>query len=140
MGELEKASGCCSLCGAQAAAAAPGRGLASRCSAALFAAEARAARSGLAYAAGFAGLTYLFRHSAAALGSEWVGLPWLMLTYLWAASAPAAMALGLLAAAELDRSPRTAGRAQALAGYLVGLWGTLRLIVEAMEWFRQSLL
>lgn len=115
----------------------PGRAQTSRGVSALFAGEAGAARSGLAYAAGFAGLAFLFRHSAASLGSEWFGLPWLFLTYLLGgAAAPAAMALGLAAAAELDRSPRTAGRAQALVGYLIGLCGTLQLVNEAEAWFR----
>lgn len=133
MRELEKLLGCCSLCGARTSR--PGRALASRGVKALFAADVRA-RSGLAYAAGFAGLAYLFRFSAAALGSEWLGLPWLFVVYAWGASAPAAMALGIVAASELDRSPGTAGRAQAVLGYVIGLWGTLRLVAEAQMWFR----
>ncbi|HEV3470831.1 MAG TPA: hypothetical protein VG148_16025 [Pyrinomonadaceae bacterium] len=138
--ELERASGRCALCGARAgragAGAAGGGGrLAARAFSALFARETKS-RSGLAYAAGFAGLVYLFTPSAAALASEWLGLSGLLVAYLWGASAPAAMALGLAAAAELDSSPRAAGRAQALLGYLVGLWGTLRLVAEAQWWFR----
>jgi len=135
MGELEKILGGCSLCGARSRRGGAGRALAARGVGAIFAAEPRA-RSGLAYAAGFAGLAYLFRHSAAALGSEWLGLPWLWLTYAWGAWGPAAMALGIVAASELDRSPGTAGRPQAVLGYLIGLWGTLRLVAETQVWFR----
>lgn len=130
MGELERILGGCSLCGARRPP--EGRGLAALGASALFAGEARESRSGLAYAAGFAGLFYLFKASAVSFALWWLGPQGAALAYLWGASAPAAMALGLAAAAELDRSPQTAGRPQALLGFTVGLWGTLRLIFDAM--------
>lgn len=140
MKELERAAGNCPRCGAEvgrartrAVGGGAGRALGALAFSTLFAADPRA-RSGLAYAAGFAGLVYLFRPSAAALASEWLGLSGLFIVYLWGASAPLAMALGLTAASELDRSPRKSGRAQAAAGYLIGLWGTLQLVAETQAW------
>ena len=135
MREPERILGCCSLCGARRRAVAPGRGLAARGVSALFAGEARA-RSGLAYAAGFAGLFYLFKASAVSFALGWLGPPGVFLGYLWGASAPAAWALGLLAASELDRSPSLAGRSQALVGFLIGLWGTLHFVAETQAWWR----
>jgi hypothetical protein len=113
----------------------PGRSLAASACALLFAEEVRP-RSGLAYAAGFAGVAYLFQPSAAALASGWLGPEGLWLAYLWGASAPVAMAFGLAAASDLDRAGGAkAGRPQALSGYLIGLWGTLVLISEAQAWW-----
>lgn len=125
----------CLRCGARPEAGGAGESLAGRACASLFAREARS-RSGLAYAAGFAGLFYLFKASAAAFAFGWLGLPGMFLAYLWGASAPLAMALGLLAASELDRSPSLAGRPQALLGYFIGFWGTLHFLVETTAWWR----
>jgi hypothetical protein len=134
MGEREMLTGRCLRCGARAEAGGAGKSLAARACASLFAREARA-RSGLAYAAGFAGIVYLFKASAVAFAFGWLGLP-AVFAYLWAAAAPAAMAMALLAACELDRTPSLAGRPQALVGFLIGLWGTLHLVVESQTWWR----
>jgi len=90
------------------------------------------ARSGLAHAAGFAGVFYLFGHSLAPLA----------LSCCWAASgacswlavalnllAPLALALAFAAGASLDRSREKAGAMPALFGLVVGLLGTANLLL-----------
>ncbi len=89
-------------------------------------------RSGLAYAAGFAGLSYLFRYSFATFLFTNLGLKGLVgmtLVMLWSMSAPAAVALAYAAGVSLDRLPEKAGRLPALMGLLIGLYGTYRLAV-----------
>ena len=76
-------------------------------------------RSGLAYAAGFAGVLYLFRYAAAPPpGQEWGFAFWLM--FFWGLLAPAALALSFAAGVSLDRSPSLTGRLPALFGFFVG--------------------
>jgi hypothetical protein len=88
-------------------------------------------RSGVAHAAGFAGVLFLFRYSfmplalsgwwpAAALGT------WLML--LFSLLAPLALALAFAAGMSLDRSPEKSGKLPALFGLLVGWLGTYSLV------------
>jgi hypothetical protein len=133
MRELEALEGRCARCGADAwlaraygASGGTARGHAARATAFIFTREART-RSGLAYAAGFAGLFYLFWPSAAALAWEWLGMSSGLVALAWGLSAPLAMALGLAAARELDRAPWKVGRAQAVLGYLLGFFGTIAL-------------
>lgn len=103
-----------------------------RACAAIFASEARP-RSGLAYAAGFAALCYLFRPSADALAVQWLGTVGAGVGMLWSAAAPVAMMCGLAAARDIDRAPWKVGRAQAILGYLIGLPGTLRLVYDLLH-------
>ncbi|HLM59011.1 MAG TPA: hypothetical protein VK422_23100 [Pyrinomonadaceae bacterium] len=103
-----------------------------------FAREAGAAprrRSGLAYGAGYAGLAYLFAFS---YGPPWVwGFGFTVLNHygvprlipLWSLLAPAALALAFVAARSLDTSRDKEGALQALFGFLVGLFGTLLLML-----------
>ena len=83
-------------------------------------------RSGLAHAAGFAGVLYLFRYSFAPLvfaqaGQEWTLALWLM--FIWGLLSPVALALSFGAAVSLDRSPQKSGRLPALFGFVVGWLG-----------------
>lgn len=102
-----------------------------------FAREARAVtkrRSGLAYAAGYAGLAYLFGYgfapaTHAAGGSRLVALigaygepASLPFWNLWA---PAAIVLAFAAASSIDHARDRAGALPAVLGLVVGLWGTL---------------
>ena len=88
-------------------------------------------RSGIAHAAGFAGVLFLFRYSfmplalsgwwpAAALGT------WLVL--LFSLLAPLALVLAFAAGVSLDRSPEKSGKLPALFGLLVGWLGTYALL------------
>ena len=138
MRELKAVGWRCARCGADARlerAEADGRDssrpLAARACAALFTGQPRE-RSGLAYAAGFAGLLYLFRLSAGAMGWEWFGIPAAAVGAVWSAAAPAAMALSVAAVRDLERAPHKSGKAQALLGYLLGFWGTLWLCGELL--------
>ncbi|HZB46338.1 MAG TPA: hypothetical protein VE360_13880 [Pyrinomonadaceae bacterium] len=94
-------------------------------------------RSGLASAAGFAGLIFLFRCSFDAFVFNTTSLPAAaaaLLVLAWSLSAPAAVALGLAAARELDRSPGMEGKLRALAGFTVGVVGVVKLFAEVDYW------
>ena len=86
-------------------------------------------RSGLAYAAGFAGLAYLFHVPLSTLifgllgPRGWEGL---LFVSTLCVTAPVALGLSVAAAATLDRSPETAGRVPAMLGFLIGLLGTIK--------------
>jgi hypothetical protein len=85
-------------------------------------------RSGLAYAAGFAGLFYLFRYSFATFLFTYLGLRGsvgVSLVMLWSLSAPVALILSYIAGASLDRSPEKSGAAAAMIGLLIGLIGSV---------------
>jgi len=90
-------------------------------------------RSGLAYAAGFAGLAVLFRPALSTLLLWNLGMrseAGIALFFLTGLLAPAAVALGFAAGAALDRDRGKSGRPQALLGFLVGLWGTFDWLAE----------
>ena len=93
-------------------------------------------RSGLAYAAGYAGLAYLFRYSAQTVLITTIGLNSvaLMLTFAWGLCAPLALVLGLRAGQRLDCTHGLQGRLPALTGFTVGLVGTINLCVELLTW------
>ena len=90
-------------------------------------------RSGLAYAAGFAGLAYLFHLPLSTLifgqlgPRGWEGL---LVVSTLCVTAPVALGLSFAAAARLDRSPETAGRLPAMLGFLVGILGTIKWLVS----------
>jgi hypothetical protein len=83
-----------------------------------------AERSGLAYAAGFAGVGYLFHFSLVPLAVAQAGWGFAeSLMFVWGLTAPAALALSFAAAVSLDRSPRKSGRLPALFGFFAGWYG-----------------
>jgi hypothetical protein len=85
-------------------------------------------RSGLAYAAAFAGLFYLFRYSFATFLFTYLGLSLPVgesLVMLWSLSAPVALILSYIAGASLDRTPEKSGAAAAMLGLLIGLIGSI---------------
>jgi hypothetical protein len=93
-------------------------------------------RSGLAYAAGFAGVLYLFRYSLAPLALSQAGQGWGLaagLIFVWILLAPAALALSFAAAVSLDRSPPKSGRLPAFFGFSVGWLGTAPLLSHLNE-------
>src|SRR5688572_12901165 len=94
-------------------------------------------RSGLAHAAGFAGVLFLFNHSLAPLAFSLVGeSAGLAAALLLALSLPAplALALSFAAAAALDGSPRKSGALPALFGYAVGLFGSVKALYAFALW------
>ena len=88
-------------------------------------------RSGLAYAAGYAGLLSLFRYSFLPLmRSDWWPA-WTLgagLVLFFNLLAPLALALSFAAAASLDGSPSKSGRPAALVGFSVGWLGSYSLL------------
>jgi hypothetical protein len=100
-------------------------------------ARAPRVRSGLAHAAGFAGVFYLFGHSLAPLAlSRWWATSgayaWLVLAP--GLLAPLALALAFAAGVSLDRSRVKAGALPALFGLVVGLLGTVDLLLVLNPW------
>jgi hypothetical protein len=103
------------------------------------ASDAPRVRSGLAHAAGFAGLAVLFRPSFATLFLWQLGFhgpAGLLLFMLTGLVAPASLALGFAAGAELDRAPGKSGRPQAMLGFFAGLLGTIGWAAELASWAR----
>jgi hypothetical protein len=88
-------------------------------------------RSGLAYAAGYAGLLSLFRYSFAPLTmSGWwaaSALGW-GLVFCFNLLAPLALALSFAAAVSLDRAPWRSGRLPAVFAILVGWHGSYEFV------------
>lgn len=88
-------------------------------------------RSGLAYAAGYAGLLSLFRYSFVPLtmAGWWPAsaLGW-GLALCFNLMAPLALALSFAAAVSLDRAPRKSGRLPAVFGILFGWFGSYELL------------
>jgi len=83
-------------------------------------------RSGLAHAAGFAGVLYLFRYSLVPLVFAQTGETWMsaaVVMSVWGLLAPMALVLSFAAAVSLDRSPRKAGRLPTFFGFTVGWLG-----------------
>jgi hypothetical protein len=88
-------------------------------------------RSGLAYAAGYAGLLSLFRYSFNYLMVSGWWPAWMLgtaLTLFFSLLAPLALVLSFAAAVSLDRAPWKTGRLPALVGLLVGWFGTYQLL------------
>ena len=98
-------------------------------------ARAPRARSGLAHAAGFAGVFYLFGHSLA-LSRWWAASgAWAWLAVALNLLAPLALALAFAAGASLDRSREKSGALPALFGLVVGLLGKVDLLLaQAPPW------
>ena len=94
-------------------------------------------RSGLAHAAGFAGVLFLFYGSLARYAVSHWGL--LADVAWWAALAssllaPLALALAFAAGVSLDRSREKSGAIPALFGLVVGLLGTAKLLFAFVTW------
>ena len=97
-------------------------------------------RSGLAYAAGYAGLLSLFRYSFTYLTMSGWWPAWALgkvLVLFFCLLGPLALALSFAAAVSLDRSPWKSGRLPALAGLLGGWLGSYKLLFlldEIWQW------
>lgn len=95
-------------------------------------------RSGLAHAAGFAGVAYLFLNSLAMyllpLGMSASAGLWLVVGC--GMFAPLAVVLAFAAAVSLGRPHAKAGALPALFGLFVGLWGTCGLMLVLVGWLR----
>lgn len=97
-------------------------------------------RSGLAYAAGYAGLLSLFRYSFKYLTVSGWWPAWTLgtlLTLCFSLLAPLALVLSFAAAVSLDRSPWKAGRLPAVVGLLFGWVGSYTLLFvldEIWQW------
>lgn len=102
-------------------------------------------RSVLAYAAGYAGLLSLFRHSFAYLTASVWWPAWALgtgLTLFFSLLAPLALGLSFAAAASLDRAPSKSGRLPALVGFSAGWLGSyalLPLLDELLRWLASHL-
>ena len=88
-------------------------------------------RSGLAYAAGYAGVLSLFRYSFVPLTLSGWWPVWALgagLVLLFSLLAPLALVLSYAAAVSLDRSRGKAGRLPALFGLVSGWFGSYALL------------
>ena len=88
-------------------------------------------RSGLAHAAGYAGLLSLFRYSFNYLLVSGWWPAWVLgtgLTLFFSLLAPLALGLSFAAAVSLDRTPQKSGRLPALVGLLLGWFGSYTLL------------
>lgn len=97
-------------------------------------------RSGLAHAAGFAGVLSLFHYPFIPFSLSLVRLETALGTLLvvgfWA-FAPLALALAFAAGVSLDRSREKSGALPALFGFVVGLMGVVELLsLRGPEWLR----
>ncbi|HKG16035.1 MAG TPA: hypothetical protein VKB12_22125 [Pyrinomonadaceae bacterium] len=94
-------------------------------------------RSGLAHAAGFAGVLYLFGYSVAPLAlTRWWFASGASPLVVWGLFAPLALGLAFAAGVSLDRSREKAGALPAMFGLVVGLWGTFELLLMCAPWLR----
>jgi hypothetical protein len=96
-------------------------------------------RSVLAYAAGYAGLAYLFGSSFTRLIFVVLGMrgaAGAALVSLWSLLGPVALGLAYAAGASLDRSPEKSGRLPALVGLLAGLFGSFHVAAELLRLVR----
>lgn len=97
-------------------------------------------RSGLAYAAGYAGLLSLFRYCFSYLTMSGWWPAWMLgtgLVLVFSLLAPLALALSFAAAISLDRSSEKSGRLPALVGFSLGWVGSytlLFLLDEIWQW------
>ena len=102
-------------------------------------------RSGLAYAAGYAGLLSLFRYSFAPLTMSgwWPAsmLGWGLVLF-FSLLAPLALALSFAAAVSLERSPWKSGSLPTLVGFMLGWQGsyTVLFLLDAIwQWLAARL-
>jgi hypothetical protein len=95
-------------------------------------------RSGLAHAAGFAGVLYLFGYSVGpfAMARWWFTWWGPSLLFTWSLFAPLALALAFAAGVSLDRSREKAGAMPALFGLVAGILGTAKLLALAALWLK----
>jgi hypothetical protein len=97
-------------------------------------------RSGLAHAAGYAGLLSLFRYSFTYLTASGWWPAWVLgkaLVLLFCLLAPLALALSFAAAVSLERTPWKSGRVATLVGFSLGWLGSyaaLFLLDEVWQW------
>ena len=97
-------------------------------------------RSGLAHAAGYAGLLSLFRYSFTYLTVSGWWPAWMLgtvLTLCFSLLAPLALVLSFAAAVSLDRAPSRSGRLPAVVGFTFGWFGSytlLFLLDEIWQW------
>ena len=98
---------------------------------------ARKERSGLAFAAGFAALAYLFHLPLISLIFDFIqtgsGIVAAVLTLVLGLTAPLALWIGVIAWADLKRRAKKSGRLPATLGLIVGSQGTLNLILGIYE-------
>jgi len=88
-------------------------------------------RSGLAYAAGYAGVLSLFRYSFAYLTASGWWPAWMLgtgLTLCFSLLAPLALVLSFVAAVSLDRAPLKSGRLPTFLGFAFGWFGSYTLL------------
>lgn len=96
-------------------------------------------RSGLAHAAGYAGVLSLFRYSFVPLMLSGWWPVWALGTGLvlaFSLLAPLALVLSFAAAVSLDGSPRKSGRLPALVGLTCGWYGSYTLVFLLDEIWR----
>ncbi len=97
-------------------------------------------RSGLAHAAGFAGVLYLFRYSFMSFALSHVRLESSLGTLpagVCSLFAPLALVLAFAAAVSLDRSPDKSGALPAIFGLVVGWIGTIWWAFLLLELLRE---
>jgi predicted outer membrane lipoprotein len=97
-------------------------------------------RSGLAYAAGYAGLLSLFRYSFTYLTVSGWWPAWVLgtgLALIFSMLAPLALVLSFSAAVSLERSPWKSGTLPTFVGFMLGWQGSytaLFLLDEIWQW------
>lgn len=133
----------CNVCGARVLAARETSGAAARLVTSVKPskgerpARAPRVRSGLAHAAGFAGVLYLLGYSVVPLAlTHWGVASGVSLIVAWRLFALLALVLAFAAAVSLDRSRDKAGALPAMFGLVVGLWGTFGLLLMFEPWLR----
>jgi hypothetical protein len=100
-------------------------------------------RSGMAYAAGYAGVLYLFHYSLAPLAFAQAGQEWALaasIMFVWSLLSLVALVLSFMAAVSLGRSPRKSGRLPALFGFFVGWFGLFAWLSRLDERWLMSLI
>src|ERR1043165_9037039 len=96
-------------------------------------------RSGLAYAAGYAGVLYLFTCSLTPFAhARWgvASVSGALLVLVWNVFAPLALMLSFAAGVSLDRSHEKTGALPALFGLFVGMLGTVNLLLVFSHWLK----
>ena len=96
-------------------------------------------RSGVAYAAGYAGVLYLFTCSLAPFApARWgiASVSGALLVIAWNIFAPLALLLSFAAGVSLDRSREKTGALPAMFGLFVGLLGTVDLLLVFSQWLK----
>lgn len=100
-------------------------------------ARAHKGRSGLAFAAGFAALAYLFHLPLSSIIFHFIqagsGFVAAVFTLILSLTAPLALWLGIIAWSDLRRHVEKSGRLPATLGLIIGAQGTLNLILGIYE-------